>query len=300
MRVVLHASGLSWLDAEVGGFPSAGVVVARGAAGAGKTVFALGNALAALRRGPTCFVTNDSPQAVLSTCANVLEHDLQRDVAGGLTLLSFAPFFVHKARSLASVAGPIAELQRLVEEREIAHIVFDTFDPMLTWIDPVNAPSTARALIGQMQSWGISVLCMLGGDAPAIQELARIASGTIALMEDSIAIEHAGWCNVYDRSAPLRFVQGRGSVVPGPGEEPAHPSSSAIGSEADAISGRHTKKTWTSLITDRRDFIEATAEEWEAMEGDLFLEPSAGTSVTGTRSEEAPTEAPRDADKRVS
>jgi KaiC/GvpD/RAD55 family RecA-like ATPase len=215
--VVLIPSGVPWLDAEIGGLPAKGVVAALGSSGAGKTSLALGFTVNALARGRTCFVTSDTPEAVIETSRTMLELDLRPSIAGGaLCLVAFAPFFTHKVKSLHSVDAPFAELKGLLAERRIEHVVFDTIDPLLTWIDPAIATAVVRNMMGQMRSWGVSVLCTTSGAAPACAELARTASGSVELRPGKIRVDHAGWCNVYGAEAPCDFVQGRGFVVRGP------------------------------------------------------------------------------------
>lgn len=211
MSVVLVPSGLAWLDAEIGGFPSAGVVAVAGEAGTGKSSLALGFALAALKRGPTCFLTSDTPDAVLETSGTMLEHDLRYDIAAGrLSLLAFTPFFVNKVRSLNSVEAPLAELGEYFAERRIQHVIFDTLDPMLSWIDDAVATATVRTIVGQMQSWGITLLCTTSGTSAAALELARTAGGSLELSTGKLKVKQAGWCNVYGIEASVQFLQGRG------------------------------------------------------------------------------------------
>lgn len=227
MWVALVPSGMDWLDAEIGGVPAAGVVAALGQAGSGKTSLALGFAMAQLRRhGRVCYLTSETPEAVLEAARGMLELDLRQYIANGtLTLLSFAPFFVNKVRSLSSVDQPLAELKELFEERRIEHVVFDTLDPMLGWIDAAHAKASVRHMLGQIQSWGRAVFCTMGSTAPAAFELARLVSGSFELTEGKIIVRQAGWCNVYDIEAPLHFVQGRGLVVrANAGRQPAKKS----------------------------------------------------------------------------
>lgn len=268
MWVVLVPSGVEWLDAEIGGFPATGVVAALGSAGAGKTSLALGFALAALARGRTCFLTSESADSVLETSRTQLEQDLRPYIAEGrLTVLSFAPFFTNKVRSLNSVDAPFSELKEFLAERQIKHLVLDTIDPLLTWIDAASATAVVRGIMGQMQSWQVSVLCMMSGNAPAITEFARTASGSLELTEGKLAVHHAGWCNVYGIEAPLQFVQGRGFMVRGPtarggaAQAPAPPAMQArpapvalIGLPHRPIPAPHVYSppevdpTWQSLI----------------------------------------------------
>jgi KaiC/GvpD/RAD55 family RecA-like ATPase len=215
--VELVPSGVEWLDAGIGGFPATGVVAALGSSGAGKTSLALGFAVKALTRGRTCFLTSESADAVLETSRTQLEHDLRPHIAEGrLTVLSFAPFFTNKVRSLNSVDAPFAELKEFFTERQIQHVVFDTVDPLLTWIDAASATAVVRGIMGQMMSWKVSVLCTMSGNAPAIAEFARTSSGSLELSEGKLTVHQAAWCNVYGIEAPVQFVQGRGFVVRGP------------------------------------------------------------------------------------
>jgi len=206
---------MDWLDAEIGGVPAAGVVAALGQAGSGKTSLALGFTMAQLKRSQrVCYLTSETPEAVLETARGMLELDLRQYIANGaLSLLSFAPFFVNKVRSLNSVDPPLAELKEYFDERHIEHVVFDTLDPMLGWIEAANAKGSVRHMLGQIQSWGRAVLCTMSGTAPAVGEFARLVSGSLELVENKLVVRQAGWCNVYDIEAPLQFVQGRGLIV---------------------------------------------------------------------------------------
>ncbi len=280
MWVALVPSGMDWLDTEIGGLPAAGVVAAIGPAGTGKTSLALGFALAQLRRQQSvCYLTSETPEAVLETCRGMMEQDLRPHIASGhLTLLSFSPFFVNKVRSLNSNDPPLAELQELVGERRIQHIVIDTLDPMLSWIDGANAKAFVRTMLGQIQTWGRSVMCTMTGNAPAAAELARTASGSFELAEEKLIVRHAGWCNVYDIEAPLAFVQGRGLVVranAGRGKPAAKAAMSDmsliaaapllpdserkpnLGATGNTGAGEH--KPWMSLIGDANKLLGAQA-----------------------------------------
>lgn len=247
---------MDWLDSGIGGFPASGVVAAVGDAGAGKTSLALAFALSALQRGPTCYLTSESPEAVLETGRTMLERDLAPHVKSGrLTLLAFVPFFVNKVRSLNSVEAPLEELGEFFAERQIQHVIFDTFDPLLTWIDAANATASARNILAQIQSWGISVLCtMSGGAAPAISEFARIASGSIQLAKGKITVHHAGWCNVYHVDAPIKFVQGRGLAVGSPAGASKPPPAAVPRAESSRPAGGQPQM-WKSLIVDRNQIL---------------------------------------------
>lgn len=254
--MLLLPSGMAWLDSEIGGLPAAGVTAVVGEAGSGKTTLALGFALASLERGRTCVVTNDSPDTLLETSLELFERDLRPAVeSGDLTILSFAPFFGSKMRSLASVDGPLAELGELVAERRVQNVVFDTLDPMLAWVDRANAPSLARSILSTLQSWGVPVLCTMSGAEPMV-DLARGASGWLELTERELLIHHARWCDVQDRAAPVHLVQGRGLVVrtttppPPPAEEAADPDacSSLIGDSMQLLRLDHA--AWQELWDD--------------------------------------------------
>ncbi|MBX3200951.1 MAG: AAA family ATPase [Labilithrix sp.] len=269
MRVVLIPSGLSWIDAEIGGFPSAGVVAVVGEVGAGKTSLALGFALTSLARGPTCFLTNDSPEAVLEISSRLFEHDLRPHLTSGrLSILEFAPYFGNKVRSLASVDGPLAELERLVVERQVRHVVFDTFDPMFRWVDPASATATARSIMGTLQRWGVAVLCTMGGAASPLSEFARLSAGCLQLAQGELFVHHAGWCNVQGKGAPVQLVQGRGLVV--------RPSE-----RGDLDAEREGDEPCSSLITDSMGALRMNQEEWQALWDDI----AAPGSVTDASSD---------------
>jgi KaiC/GvpD/RAD55 family RecA-like ATPase len=205
---VLNPSGVAWSDGEVGGLPAQGVVTALGSAGAGKTCLALVVTLSALARGRTCFLTSESPEAVIETSRTILDLDLQPSIADGtLTLVSFAPFFANKLKSLHSVDAPLTELGQLLAQHQIEHVVFDTIDPLLTWIDPATTAADVRKIMGQMRSWGVSVLCTTSGTNPACGEFARTATGSLELTGGNIRVDRAGgWDGA---EAPLELVQHR-------------------------------------------------------------------------------------------
>jgi hypothetical protein len=187
----------------------------------------------------------------------MLERDLQPHLlSGSLSLLSFAPFFVNKVRSLNSVEAPLAELRELVFDRQIQHVILDTFDPMLTWIDGATAKALVRVILGELQSWGISVVCTTRSATPAAEELSRTAGGSIELLPGKIRVQHAGWCNVSDVEAPLELVQGRGCFVPSVTHRDhgyAHESAATlIGHPADRVGRRQHGESPRSLI-DRRE-----------------------------------------------
>jgi KaiC/GvpD/RAD55 family RecA-like ATPase len=214
MRLVLLPSGIDWLDGAVGGFPNLGLLCVTGAAGTGKTTLALGYARAAAWHGKTCFLTSETPDAVLDTARAMLDWDMRPAIVGGdLTMLSYAPFFVNKVRSLSSVDAPLAELKELTLDRQIRQVIFDAFDPLLEWIEVASAKPTVRGIVGSVQSWGVSVLCTTRGTLPAASELARCAGGSIELRPGEIELHHAGWCNVANRKASLELVKGRGCVA---------------------------------------------------------------------------------------
>jgi KaiC/GvpD/RAD55 family RecA-like ATPase len=257
VRIVLVPSGMAWLDSEIGGFPEAGVVAVVGDAGCGKTSLALGFALASLKRGRTCFVTNDSPEALLEASSSLFEQDPRPHLQSGrLTLLRFTPYFGNKVRSLASVDAPLSELGQLVVERQIEHVIFDTFDPMVGWVEPTNASTAARSIMGTLQRWGVSVLCTMSGTAPTIFELARAASGCLELASGEIFVHHAGWCNVRGKGAPVDVVQGRGLVVRTTLPPPVDPDHDADG-------------PCSSLITDSKQKLRVDQQEWDALWDDL-------------------------------
>jgi KaiC/GvpD/RAD55 family RecA-like ATPase len=215
MQIALVPSGVGWLDAEIGGFPAPGIVAALGRPGTGKTNLALGFARAQLERsGRVCYLTSETPEAVIETCRGALDFDVRPHIARGmLTLLSFAPFFVNKTRSLSSVDAPLGELGTLLEERGIAHVVVDTLDPMLAWIEATNAKVEVRRVLGQMQAWGRAVVCTVTGESAAALELARSASGSLELGDKRLVVRQAGWCNIYDLEGSTELVQGRGLVA---------------------------------------------------------------------------------------
>lgn len=222
----LVPSGTPWLDTELGGFPATSVLALQAGSGAGKTSFALANALAALRRGPVCMVTNEAPETVLETALGAFEVDLKPAIRNGaFSILSFAPFFVNKVRSLNSVEAPLAELGEYLREKQIRHVVIDTLDPALSWIEAANAKLSVRVIMAQLRGWNMGVFCTLGADTPVTAEFARTASGSLELTRrdalDSdvsqagsrLLVKHAGWCNVYGAEARVNLVQGRGFVV---------------------------------------------------------------------------------------
>jgi KaiC/GvpD/RAD55 family RecA-like ATPase len=262
MRVGLIPSGVGWLDTETGGLPNPGVVVALGHPGAGKTCFALGFARAQLERGGrVCYVTSETPDALIETSRAILELDLQRYLERRvLTLLSLTPFFTNKVRSLSSVDAPLTELGDLLEERGIEHVIVDTLDPALGWIEPTNAKVEARRLITRMQTWGRTVLCTVSEGAVA-SELARCATGTLELGMRRLAVRQAGWCNVSELEGSMEVVQGRGLVVTGKSAFGANPAD------------------WMSLIATPRP-LPSTNDDPLPSDGRTLVEPMVRGSLT--------------------
>lgn len=226
MWTALVPCGIAWLDAELGGFPARGVIAVQSRSGGGKTAFALANTLAALSRGPACLVTSEAPETVLETAQSVFEVDLRPAIRNGMfSVLSFAPFFVNKVRSMNSVEAPMLELGEYLKERRATHVVLDTLDPALSWMEPATAKLGVRALMELLRSWQTSVLCTVGTTSPVATEFVRTASGSIELIDDRavdaaagqpanrLIVRHAGWCNVYGTEGTLQLVQGRGFVA---------------------------------------------------------------------------------------
>jgi KaiC/GvpD/RAD55 family RecA-like ATPase len=215
MWIALVPSGVEWVDTEIGGLPAEGVVTVTGSAGAGKTSFGLGFLRAQLaKQGRVCFLTAETPESVIEACRGLFELDLCPYIArGDVAILSYAPFLVSKLRSLSSADPPLDELRDFLDERGMRHVVFDTIDPILSWIDAASAKASVRQIVGRMQSWGRSVVCTASGGASAATELARLTSGSLELLPGRLKIRQAGWCNVYDVDAPVQFVQARGLVA---------------------------------------------------------------------------------------
>lgn len=256
---------MPWLDAELGGFPGNGVFALEARSGGGKTSFALANAIAALRRGPVCMVTNEAPEAILETAQSVFEIDLRPAIANSaFAILSFAPFFVNKVRSLNSVEAPMAELGEFLRERQAHHVVLDTLDPVLSWVEPANAKLAVRTIMAQLRDWNMGVMCTLGAGMPVGTEFARTASASLELADrdatesgssqpgSRLIVRHAAWCNVYGAEASVQLVQGRGFVaVPGaalpkrsrapePMSSPARPEAAASRPFSQPESGAFT------------------------------------------------------------
>ncbi len=216
--MAMHSSGIRWLDTEIGGFPQGGVVTVGGGPRTGKTSFALGFALAECVRAPVCIVTSDGPEAVVEHAATYFERDLNADVrAGRIVLLQFAPFFENKVRSAGAVNVPLDELKSLISERGVETLVFDTLDPIVSWIGSANAKSVVRLIFGQLMALGVTVLCTLRGDAGETSSgaaaIASLASGLIELDGESLVVKRAAWCGSENLRVSYDLVYGRGLVA---------------------------------------------------------------------------------------
>jgi KaiC/GvpD/RAD55 family RecA-like ATPase len=230
-RVRLRSSGNAWIDASLGGLPAGRVVTVTGQARTGKSTLGLSFALAGLDQGAVCIVTTDTPQAVLELAATRLERDLRPDVrARRVTILSLAAHFDSKVQSLGGAEAPLRELQTLVRERGIRTVLFDSFDPLVTWIPAGTAKPSIRATLELLAALDATCVCTMRAEglasSPGATELVAASAGAIELSASgptrTLVVRNATWCHVENMSTRCEFVQGRGLVATGSAPSERH------------------------------------------------------------------------------
>jgi KaiC/GvpD/RAD55 family RecA-like ATPase len=221
MRIELCQSGLEWIDGNLGGLPARQPALVVGPSRSGKTCFAATFAVASLAHNPTCVVTTDAPESFLEFAEHYLERDLRPSLRDGtLTILRVGPHFESKVRAYGSAERPLDELRKVLIERRIESVVFDTLDPLLAWVDEANAKNHVRQLLLGLNALGATTVCTaVAAEAPAVRELAANVSGVFELRVqgtmNSLRVRSASWCRISDLQMRTEFVQRRGIVAVG-------------------------------------------------------------------------------------
>ena len=220
VRIELCPLGIEWIDALTGGIPRGQTSLVLGGPKTGRSSLALGFVIQSLERGNVCYVTSETPEAVLQHGDRWLARDFRPDIQlGKLSILSFAPFLESKLRSLASLEAPLAELASYLQSKQADFLVVDTVDAFLAWAGQADIKRVVQSLLLGLRKTGATVLLTASPTAPGLEHLAHDVSGAIELAHQgegrALRIALASWCRVDSTPVPFELVQRRGIRVDG-------------------------------------------------------------------------------------
>ncbi|MCA9667845.1 MAG: hypothetical protein KC503_19730, partial [Myxococcales bacterium] len=222
MKIELTPSGVEAIDSSLGGLVADDITLVCGPPRAGKTVLGLNHIVWLLQQNmPVMLATTDLPETLIDMCDRFFEFDVRPAIERKhLTLLTLAPNFANRLRSLGTVARAFEEMGMLCAERSVRHVVFDTIDPVLAAITVTNVKRFIQEALAGVKHMNTTLLCMSRAEGDAaltmgVQELAGRVSTTLEMRPGRLIVRHADWSGMAGSGVNIQLVAGRGVVSTG-------------------------------------------------------------------------------------
>lgn len=213
-------TGVPIVDGCLGGVPTGQLTLVLGKARTGKTLFALGALVGALRRSETvCFVGADEPGVLLETCMVALEFDLRPALRSKqLTWLTYGPNFDAKLGSLADVRPAMDEVERVARVRGVGVLIVDPADPVTAVGEAHRARSLARAAVECLRQTERTCFVTVDPDQPGAIEWRAACPTVFELAEHqrsySLTVVRSRVADLNERTLPVELVAGEGLMAP--------------------------------------------------------------------------------------